>query len=123
MADLSGTWLGTYWQRGVPTRFEMTLVQGGNALSGRILDDSHLGEASVAGEVIGRRVNFTKRYLISSRHSIDYTGTVSEDEDFMQGQWQLDVYESDVWEAHRGDETLSLNLETRQKANIPAAVQ
>lgn len=131
MADLSGTWLGTYWQRGVPTRFEMTLVQGGNTLSGRVLDDNHLGEASLVGEVTGRRVTFTKRYLIGSDRSILYTGTVSEDEDFMQGQWQLEVlvaqssrrsFESDNWEAHRGNENLSLKLETPRLEKVPASM-
>jgi hypothetical protein len=34
MADLSGTWLGTYWQQGDPTRFEVTFIQSGNTLSG-----------------------------------------------------------------------------------------
>ncbi len=29
MADVSGAWLGTYWQQGNPTRFEATLIQGG----------------------------------------------------------------------------------------------
>ena len=112
MADLSGTWLGTYWQQGVPTRFEITLLQGGNALSGRVLDDNHLGEASLVGEVIGRRVTFTKQYLGGSRHAVDYTGTVSEDEQFMGGQWQMS-YESGEWEAHRSEDNLSL-VTTRQ---------
>ncbi|NJO93852.1 MAG: hypothetical protein HC820_04935 [Hydrococcus sp. RM1_1_31] len=54
MTNLNGTWLGTYWQRGNPTRFELTLVQGGNSISGRIKDDNALGEASMVGEVVGR---------------------------------------------------------------------
>ena len=112
MADLSGTWLGTYWQQGVPTRFEITLLQGGNVLSGRVLDDNHLGEASLVGEVIGRRVTFAKQYLGGSRHAVDYTGTVSEDEQFMGGQWQMS-YESGEWEAHRSEDNLSL-VTTRQ---------
>lgn len=120
MADLSGAWLGTYWQRGTPTRFEITLVQGGNTLSGRILDDNHLGEATLVGEVTGRRINFTKQYLGGSRHSIDYTGTVSENEDYMQGQWQGNSFDSGKWEAHRNDENLTLNLETRRTQKVPA---
>jgi hypothetical protein len=52
MANLNGSWLGTYWQHGNPTRFELTLVQSGNSLSGNILDDSYLGEASVIGDLI-----------------------------------------------------------------------
>ncbi|MHC5721987.1 MAG: hypothetical protein ACYTX0_60710, partial [Nostoc sp.] len=66
MADLSGNWLGTYWQDDIPTRFEATFVQSGNTFSGSILDDNYLGEAQVNGEVIGRTVSFTKRYLITS---------------------------------------------------------
>lgn len=118
MADLSGTWLGTYWQQGLPTRFELTLLQGGNALSGRVLDDSHLGEASLVGEVIGRRVTFTKRYLGRSRHEVHYTGTVSEDEQFMGGQWQM-LFETGEWEAYRGEENLSLDLTTRRTEKVP----
>lgn len=87
MADLSGTRLGTYWQAGVPTRFEVTLIQSGNTLSSRVLDDSFLGEAQLTGEVIGCNISFTKRYFTSSPDSINYTDTLSEDEDFMQGQW------------------------------------
>ncbi len=123
MANLSGTWLGTYWQRGVPTRFELTLLQGGNTLSGSILDDNDLGEASLVGEVIGRRINFTKRYLAGSRHSVRYAGTVSEDEDFIQGQWQVDFFDSGNWEAHRSNENLSLNLETRRAEKVPVSVE
>ncbi|NEP00963.1 MAG: hypothetical protein F6K58_20340 [Symploca sp. SIO2E9] len=121
MADLSGTWLGTYWQRGVPTRFELTLLQGGNTLSGNILDDSYLGEASLTGEVIGRKVNFIKRYITSSNHSVRYTGSVSEDQNFMQGQWQLDSYNSGNWEAYRSDNNLSINLEILRVEKVPAA--
>ena len=47
MTDLSGAWLGTYWQQGQPVRFEMTLVQGGNTINGNILDNNYLGEASL----------------------------------------------------------------------------
>lgn len=38
MANISGEWLGTYWQLGMPMRFELTLVQGSSALSGNVLD-------------------------------------------------------------------------------------
>jgi len=51
MTNLNGTWMRTYWQQGNPTRFELTLVQGDNSLSGRITDDNALGEASLVGEV------------------------------------------------------------------------
>ena len=86
IANLSGTWLGTYWQQANPTRFEVTFVQSGNTLSGNILDDNYLGEATLSGEVIGRKISFAKRYLIGSQYIINYIGTVSEDENFMQGK-------------------------------------
>ena len=69
--DISGTWLGTYWQNDNPTRFEATLVMSGNSLSGSILDDNLLGESRISGEVVGRSIRFTKRYLTSSPNPID----------------------------------------------------
>lgn len=112
MADLNGTWLGTYWQDNNPTRFEITLLHSGNSLSGSILDDSYLGEARVSGEVIGRQIIFTKRYLTSSPHPVNYVGTVSEDEDHIRGQWTLGSF-TGPWEARRGGEFLSLSTENK----------
>ena len=120
MTNLSGIWLGTYWQQGIPTRFELSLVQGGNAISGSILDDSYLGEASLGGEVIGCRISFTKRYLTNPRYNVDYTGTVSAEGNFMGGTWQVNLFDSGTWEAHRSDNNLSLNLETRRSEKVPA---
>ncbi|NJL81942.1 MAG: hypothetical protein HC890_01255 [Chloroflexaceae bacterium] len=119
--NLSGTWLGTYWQSTYPTRFEMSLVQGENTLSGRISDDGPLGEASLTGEVIGSRITFTKRYLVGARHAIAYGGDVAVEGNYMHGQWALGT-DSGTWEAHRSDDNLSLNLEIRQAAKIPAGV-
>lgn len=113
MADLSGSWLGTYWQEENPTRFEATLLQNGNALTGNILDDNYLGEASISGEVIGRRVSFTKRYLTRRQGSIYYTGTISEDEDFIQGQWEIGAVASGPWEARRSGQNLMADLQQR----------
>ena len=118
MADLSGMWLGTYWQQGIPTRFEISLLQGGNVLSGRILDDSNLGEAYLAGEVVGRKVNFMKRYLMRSQHVILYTGTVSAEGDFMQGQWKMDWFETGNWEAHRKGDNLVFEQQNRTQQDI-----
>ncbi|MGK7946255.1 MAG: hypothetical protein AB4058_17475 [Microcystaceae cyanobacterium] len=105
MADVNGIWLGTYWQNGHPTRFEMTLSQGNNVLSGRISDDSSLGEASLTGEIIGRQISFVKKYLTKERHTVSYTGTVSEDEQWLTGQWNID-YLSGAWEASRQGDLL-----------------
>ncbi|HEY9848664.1 MAG TPA: hypothetical protein V6D28_04350 [Leptolyngbyaceae cyanobacterium] len=120
MADLSGTWLGTYWQEGIPTRFEATLVQSGNTLSGRILDDNYLGEAQVNGEVIGRSISFTKQYLTTSPTPIRYTGILSEDEDFMQGEWNISRYGSGLWEAKRSGDDLMADLQSALKRRVPA---
>lgn len=122
MADLNGTWLGTYWQRGNPTRFEIVLLQSGNSLSGSILDDSYLGEAKLSGEVVGRRISFSKRYVISSPDPVDYVGTVSEDEDLIQGQWKVGYVDSGPWEARRSGESLSLSTENKVEQKVPLAV-
>ena len=119
MANLTGSWLGTYWQYGNPTRFEMTLLQGGNTLSGNILDNSYLGEAMVTGEVIGRNVTFTKRYIGNNSYFINYRGVVSEDEQLIQGQWNID-WDNGKWEARRQDDNLSLNLNLTRQDKVPA---
>ncbi|MGK7901308.1 MAG: hypothetical protein AB4352_07835 [Hormoscilla sp.] len=119
MTDLSGSWLGTYWQREMPTRFEATLLQSGNALSGNILDDGPLGEALLSGEVIGRRVSFIKRYLGAGSEPISYTGVVNEDENYIQGQWQVGNYDSGPWEAHRSGSNLTLEFaESKSKREL-----
>lgn len=112
MADLSGSWLGTYWQAGIPTRFEATLIQSGNILSGSVLDDNYLGEAQLSGEVIGRSVSFIKRYLTTSPDPVKYFGTVSEDEDYIQGQWKIGRWGGN-WEARRSGAALIADLSTR----------
>lgn len=122
MTDLSGVWLGTYWQRDTPTRFEATLVQGGNSLSGSILDSGYLGEAQVQGTVAGRRVQFVKRYLAQSQPSIDYVGTVAADGDRISGQWSIAGFDSGPWEAHRGEDELMnswLDVTARDRAGVP----
>ncbi|MFH7030082.1 MAG: hypothetical protein ACHBN1_33170 [Heteroscytonema crispum UTEX LB 1556] len=113
MADVSGTWLGTYWQDGFPTRFEATLIQSGSAVTGRILDEGYLGEAQLTGEVIGRGISFTKRYFTTSPDPVKYIGTVSEDENYMQGKWNIGLRYSGTWEARRSGENLIADLQTR----------
>lgn len=119
MADLSGTWLGTYWQNGLPTRFEATLMQSGNTLTGSILDDSYLGDAQISGTILGRGLSFTKRYLTTSPTVVHYTGTVSDDGDLIQGQWRIDTYQSGPWEAHRTNDDLMADLQTRIQKSVP----
>ena len=122
MADINGVWLGTDWQEGTPTRFEATLVQGGNSFSGRVLDDGYLGEAQVDGEVIGRSIRFTKRYLTSSQQIITYSGTISEDANSMQGNWRIDRFHSGNWEAHRNNDDLMANLKNVLEQKTPTLV-
>jgi hypothetical protein len=121
MANLTGTWLGTYyWQDDRQTRFEMVIAQGGNALSGNILDDGNLGEATITGKAIGRNVQFSKRYLNLSafQGKILYQGLLSEDENLMQGEWVLKMYspvhgeitDSGRWEAIRSENDLANEL-------------
>ena len=121
MADINGVWLGTYWQGGEPVRFEMTLIIGGNALSGSILDDSYLGEASLAGEISGRSISFTKTYLITSRHSVYYTGKIADEGNKMQGKWKIGFF-SGRWEALRNDDNLSFGKTTRKKDRVPVSI-
>ncbi|WP_017316566.1 hypothetical protein [Mastigocladopsis repens] len=118
MADVSGTWLGTYWQQGSPTRFEVTLIQSGNTLTGRILDDSNLGEAQLTGEVVGRRISFIKCYFTTSPDPVSYVGTISENEDYMQGQWSIKRSNSGPWEARRSGESLIADLQTRIEKQV-----
>jgi hypothetical protein len=118
MANLTGTWLGTYWQDDMPTRFEMVIAQGGNALSGNILDDGNLGEATITGRAIGRNIQFSKRYVSAFQGKILYQGLLSEDENLMQGEWGLKMYssaygeitDSGRWEATRSENDLSNEL-------------
>ena len=119
MTDVSGSWLGTYWQSGHPTRFEATLVQGQTALSGRILDDSYLGEANLQGDITGRCITFTKQYFTSSPTPIHYSGTVSEDGNYMTGQWSIGKFDQGPWEAHRNDNDLSLDLQVTLANRVP----
>ncbi|MFQ4134690.1 hypothetical protein PGN35_000050 [Nodosilinea sp. PGN35] len=122
MVDLSGMWLGTYWQQDTPTRFEATLVQGGNTLTGSILDSGHLGEAQLSGTVTGRRVQFVKHYLSRGQFPIDYRGVVSEDGDSITGQWSIAGFDAGPWEAHRSDDELSASWQTVVQQNLVTTV-
>lgn len=108
--DISGCWLGTYWQTGQPTRFEATLIQGGSVLDGRILDANYLGEAWVKGELLGTRIFFIKRYLTTSPNPIRYSGTLSDDGNYMHGNWRIGYFDSGSWEAYRAQDDLTEEL-------------
>lgn len=123
MADLSGTWLGSYWQWGEPTRFEMSLIQSGNSLVGNILDDGHLGEAKLTGEVIGRTIQFSKSYISTKQRPINYQGTVSEDGETLSGTWCFHrSLGSGTWEAHRKGENLVLEQKVNQQRTLQSSV-
>ena len=122
MADVNGTWLGTYWQYGNPTRFEIVLLQSGNSLTGSVLDDCYLGEAKLSGEVVGRRISFIKSYFTSSPDSVEYVGTISDSEDYIQGQWAIGNWDSVPWEARRSGESLSLEAKNKADKKVPVTV-
>ncbi|MEM9267132.1 MAG: hypothetical protein AAGA46_16570 [Cyanobacteria bacterium P01_F01_bin.13] len=120
MAELTGPWLGSYWQANAPTRFEATFAQARNSLSGRIVDDGPLGEANIQGQVTGRQVTFTKIYFNNPNQPIEYTGTVSEDGDHINGSWRLLKSKgSGPWEAHRSDNDLSQELQAVLAKSTP----
>lgn len=108
--DITGCWLGTYWQAGQAIQFEAALVQGGSALNGHVLDENYLGEAHLMGELLGRRVFFIKRYITTSPNPIRYSGTLSADGNYMYGQWRIGYFDSGTWEAYRTRDFLAEEL-------------
>ena len=108
--NMSGDWCGTYWQAGHPTPFAATLVQGGNILDGRILDANYLGEAWITGELLGSRIFFVKRYVMSSPSPIRYSGTLAADGSYMYGHWRIGCFDSGTWEAYRAEDALTAEL-------------
>lgn len=108
--NISGYWLGTYWQAGHPTQFEAALLQGGSVLDGRILDENYLGESWIKGELLGYRIFFIKRYLTTSPNPIRYSGMLSDDGNYMQGHWRIGYFDSGTWEAYRTDDVLTTEL-------------
>lgn len=105
--NISGCWLGTYWQAEQPIRFEAAFVQGGSVVDGRILDDNYLGESSIKGELLGHRIFFIKRYLTTSPNPIRYSGTLADDGNYMYGHWRIGSFDSGRWEAYRTFDVLS----------------
>jgi hypothetical protein len=124
MTDLTGSWLGTYWQADAPTRFEASLVQGGNALSGRVQDDNHLGEAQITGEVVGRKVMFSKTYLSGIATVIEYAGTIDETGEVIKGDWTiLGTRHAGQWEARRSGDDLMAQLRRRIEQKVPVGAK
>ena len=77
-----------------------------------------MGEAQLSGTVVGRQINFIKRYLISSPDPVTYIGTISEDENYIQGYWNIGLIFSGEWEAHRSGDNLIVRQEIRQTVDI-----
>jgi hypothetical protein len=124
MTDLTGSWLGTYWQADAPTRFEASLVQGGNVLSGRVQDDNHLGEAQITGEVVGRKVMFSKTYLSGIATVIEYAGTIDETGEVIKGDWTiLGTRHAGQWEARRSGDDLMAQLRRRIEQKVPVGAK
>jgi hypothetical protein len=124
MTDLTGSWLGTYWQADAPTRFEASIVQGGNALSGRVQDDNHLGEAQITGEVVGRKVMFSKTYLSGIATVIKYAGTIDESGEVIKGDWTiLGTRHTGKWEARRSGDDLMAQLRRRMEQKVPVGAK
>jgi hypothetical protein len=124
MADLSGSWTGTYWQSDQATRFEATFTQGNNSLSGRIQDDGELGEAQVVGEVVGRRVMFTKTYLSGGFPAIEYVGTIDDGGDSLRGNWTIPGRKDQgQWEARRSGDDLMQQLRRRIEQQTPVGAR
>ncbi|MFM2432886.1 MAG: hypothetical protein RLZZ511_4100 [Cyanobacteriota bacterium] len=122
--DLSGTWLGTYWQADEPVRFEASLVQGGSSLSGRVQDESALGEAQVVGDVVGRKVSFTKTYLSAGGQAVEYAGTIDESGDLIQGNWMIrGTRYAGTWEARRNENDLMQQLRRRIEQKVPVGAK
>ncbi|AKG24059.1 hypothetical protein [Calothrix sp. 336/3] len=122
MVDINGTWLGTYWQDEIPTRFEAVIIQSNSNLTGNILDDGFLGDAQLSGKILGLRISFTKIYLLTSPDPIKYTGLISEDETYMRGKWNIGRNLSGSWEAQRSGESLIINLETSFRKRISQTI-
>ncbi len=122
MTNLSGTWLGTYCQDNQPTRLEASLIHSGNSLSGNILDDSWLGEAQIASEVVGKHLQFTKQYLSARSETIDYSGTI-DDDDTMQGIWTIaGTTHPERWEARRSNKDLRQELKQRTERQVALGI-
>jgi len=124
--DISGCWLGTYWQAEQPIRFEAAFVQGGNVLDGRILDDNYLGESSIKGELLGHRIFFIKRYLTTSPNPIRYSGTLTDDGNYMYGHWRIGYFDSGRWEAYSAHDALSAEfsaLIAAQAGELPSLLE
>lgn len=101
MSSLTGFWEGQYkypnsWQS--PVNFDAEITDKGGALSGLITepnsfdsDAGHILTSVIAGTVSGDKVSFTKTYVGEghAQHSIQYEGTLSENNSRISGNWKM----------------------------------
>ena len=57
---------------------------------------------------------------MGSRHSVQYSGTVSEDGNTIRGKWRILVFRG-AWEAQRQDDNLSLEQTMKGVEKIPVS--
>ena len=109
--NMTGLWEGTYaypGYEGPTTPFVAHIDDVDGVLSGSIIEPNTIGfaseelEALLAGNRIGRAVDFTKTYDGSSdaAHAVDYVGQLSDDGDSVTGVWSLAELDG-TFEMHR----------------------
>jgi hypothetical protein len=99
-ASLIGEWRGAYayTDTNPPVPFSLALSQSGKVISGRSTELATFGQgptrylyATISGAADGQTVAFTKTYdgTGGQNHSVQYTGTLSEDGSVISGSWTL----------------------------------
>lgn len=101
----------------------MSLIQSGNSLVGNISDDGRLGEAQLNGEVIGRTVQFSKKYIMHKQSPVNYKGSISEDGNHLFGKWDFyGMLGFQPWEASRNGENLVLEQKENRQKTLQSSV-
>ena len=125
MSNLTGHWLGVYWQHGQPTEFDMEVTDLGGVISGVIQDQGPLGlRATFSGDHSDCAIRFEKKYLYL-RCYIDYQGNVSSNGLAMSGQWSIrsdsGVGWSDrgLWQAEKTGRSIGLEDTTAEEETTP----
>jgi Arc/MetJ family transcription regulator len=112
--DISGVWNGE-WHRsdgGEIGTLVATIVQSENALSGDMTITSitfdYSRDTTIMGSVEGSDVLFGIAIATDGETvTIDYTGTVSDDGDFMEGTYTISTGYTGSWTAVRGTATIT----------------
>lgn len=132
MASVAGGWLGAYHfddRLESPCAFEATFSAVGpdGTFSGTILDDGHLGEATIHhGRQVGEEVLFTKVYRLKHPGLVPvrYEGKLLDDGKLLRGTWAifdsrrggLKAVRHGWWEARRTWEALEPGLADEELA-------